>query len=95
MVALCSSALCLSQIVFAVVFLKKLGLEFLNSVRVHGIKELLRSDVIVFHCRPHRLEVLICRPHHLADARYGLIRLATFLLQILLNNGPLCKIGHG
>lgn len=95
MVALCSSALCLTQIVFAVVFLKLLGLEFLNSVRVHGIKELLRSDVIIFHSRPHRLEVLIYRPHHLPDARYGLIWFATFLLQILLYDGPFSEIGHG
>jgi hypothetical protein len=77
-VPLCSSALCLTQIVFAVVFLKILGLEFLNSARVHGIKELLKSDFIIFHCRPHRLEVLIYRPHHLPDARYGLIWFSNF-----------------
>lgn len=80
MVAFSSSALRLSGIILAVVLFKLLCLLFLNSVRLRGIKKLLRSDVVVFHRRPHRLKVLIYRPHHLAYARYGFIWFATFLL---------------
>lgn len=80
MVAFSSSTLRLSGIILTVVLSKLLCMMLLNSVRLRGIKKLLRSDAVVFHRRPHRLEVFIYRHHHLGEVRYGFIRFATLVV---------------